>query len=50
LLIAEFSVEVKYDEYPGYPHYFWTFPSKDLEGAAGKYIDNLIKGVQFVLS
>jgi versiconal hemiacetal acetate esterase len=46
----ECSVDVKYDEYPGYPHYFWTFPSKHLEQPAAEYIDSLVKGVQFVLS
>jgi len=44
------GVSVKYDEYPGYPHYFWTFPSSALKESSEKYIVNLIKGVQFVLS
>lgn len=29
-------MDVKYDAYPGYPHWSWTFPSKSLAERAGK--------------
>ncbi|QDS70286.1 hypothetical protein FKW77_007926 [Venturia effusa] len=44
------GVKVRYEEYPGYPHYFWTFPSPALNEPAKTYIANLNKGVAFVLS
>jgi versiconal hemiacetal acetate esterase len=43
-------VNVKYDEYAGYPHYFWTFPSSALKEPAEQYNANLVKGIEFVLS
>ncbi|KAF2404502.1 hypothetical protein EJ06DRAFT_541041 [Trichodelitschia bisporula] len=44
------GVPVKYDEFPGYPHYFWTFPSAQLKEPASEYIRKLVAGVAFVLS
>ncbi|KAJ9636305.1 hypothetical protein H2201_007836 [Coniosporium apollinis] len=38
------------DEYEGYPHYFWTFPSKLLDEPRTQYVEKLLKGVDFVLS
>ena len=43
-------VKVKYDEYAGYPHYFWTFPAASLKEPAEQYNSNLVKGIEFVLS
>jgi versiconal hemiacetal acetate esterase len=45
-----FSVANMYDEYDGYPHYFWTFPSKNLDKIREEYGKNLLKGVEFVMS
>jgi versiconal hemiacetal acetate esterase len=44
------SVKVKYDEYAGFPHYFWSFPSAALKDVAEQYNSNLVKGIEFVLS
>lgn len=44
------SVPNKYDEFSGFPHYFWTFPSKQLDKSRAEYLDKLGKGLDFVLS
>ncbi|KIW09160.1 uncharacterized protein PV09_00095 [Verruconis gallopava] len=44
------GVQVKYDEYAGYPHYFWTFPAEVLKEPAAEYNANLVKGIEFILS
>ncbi|KAF2430457.1 hypothetical protein EJ08DRAFT_589122, partial [Tothia fuscella] len=49
-VLKQKGVNVKYDEYPGYPHYFWTFPSEGLKRPAADYIKNLVEGVKFVLA
>ncbi|ORY06917.1 Alpha/Beta hydrolase protein [Clohesyomyces aquaticus] len=38
------------DFYEGYPHYHWTWPSKQLDEPRAEYLDKLGKGIQFVLS
>jgi len=43
-------VQVKYDEYPGYPHYFWSFPAPSLKEPSAEYLKNLVAGVKWVLS
>lgn len=40
----------KFDFYEGYPHYHWTWPSSKLDEPRKEYLENLAKGVQFVLS
>lgn len=49
-MLNQSRVKVKYDEYQGYPHYFWTFPSPALKEPTENYMANLNKGVAFVLS
>jgi versiconal hemiacetal acetate esterase len=44
------GVQVRYDEFDGYPHYFWTFPGPSLEQPARDYLKKLGNGVKFVLS
>ena len=39
-----------YDEYAGYPHWFWAFPSEHLAEPIALYNKNLKKGFEFVLS
>jgi len=43
------GVEVKYDEYEGLPHYFWTFPSGKLDEVRNDYVQKLVRGTQWVL-
>jgi hypothetical protein len=40
----------RYDEYTGYPHWFWAFPSKYLAEPIATFDRNLAKGFDFVLS
>ncbi|KAF2093842.1 alpha/beta-hydrolase [Rhizodiscina lignyota] len=44
------GVPYKYDEYPGYPHYFWTFPAQSLKAPAAEYNKNLVDAVKWILS
>jgi hypothetical protein len=39
-----------YDEYIGYPHWFWAFPSHHLAEPTAEYDRNLKTGFEFVLS
>lgn len=39
-----------YDEYAGYPHWFWAFPSEHLAQPIAEYHRNIEKGFQFVVS
>ncbi|KAF2669342.1 alpha/beta-hydrolase [Microthyrium microscopicum] len=41
--------EVKFDEFKGYPHYYWTFPAPCLKDAQKEYHDKLIAGIKYVL-
>jgi versiconal hemiacetal acetate esterase len=43
------SVPNLYDEYEGYPHFFWSFPSEHLAEPIAAYERNLEKAFQFVL-
>jgi versiconal hemiacetal acetate esterase len=38
-----------YDEYEGYPHWFWAYPSEHLKDPVEKFYDNFKKGLKFVL-
>jgi versiconal hemiacetal acetate esterase len=49
-LISSSSVPNLYDEYTGYPHWFWAFPSEHLAEPIAKYNENLKKAFKFVLS
>ncbi|KAK5043139.1 hypothetical protein LTR13_000910 [Exophiala sideris] len=46
--LESLNVPVKYDSYPGYPHYWWTFPSKVLADHQRDFFGNLIQGVNWV--
>lgn len=48
--LQEGGVKVKYDEFPGYPHYFWTFPSKHMKSTAADYMAKVDDGIKFVVS
>jgi versiconal hemiacetal acetate esterase len=48
--LREGGVEVIYDEFAGYPHYFWTFPSKHLTSTSERYFEKLVAGHKFVVS
>lgn len=43
----KFSVNVKYDAYPGYPHWSWTFPSEALAEHSEEFFGNFINAVQW---
>lgn len=47
---TQHSVPNGYDEYEGYPHYFWTFPGDMLKRVQAEYTNKLIEGVKFVIS
>jgi versiconal hemiacetal acetate esterase len=44
------GVKLQYDEFKGYPHYFWTFPTPGLKEAAQDYRQKVVNGIKFVLS
>lgn len=44
------GVPVRYDAYPGFPHYSWNFPSKYLDEHRGKFLGNVLGAVQWVNS
>jgi versiconal hemiacetal acetate esterase len=44
------GVEVKYDEFKGYPHYFWTFPAPQLAEPTRDYLEKVVNGIKFVTS
>lgn len=44
------SVDFKYDEYAGYPHYFWMNLSPYMQQTKQEFFGNLAKGLQFVIS
>jgi versiconal hemiacetal acetate esterase len=49
MFIDRNSVPNLYDEYEGYPHFFWSFPSEHLAEPIAAYERNLEKAFQFVL-
>ena len=42
------NVLLKYDSYPGYPHYSWSFPSKRLEEHRNDFFQNLFKAIIWI--
>lgn len=44
------GVYLKYDDYPGYPHYSWTFPSDCLAEHRQDFNAKLVEGVKFVIT
>jgi versiconal hemiacetal acetate esterase len=49
IIINRHSVPNLYDEYEGYPHFFWSFPSDHLTEPIAAYERNLEKAFEFVL-
>jgi versiconal hemiacetal acetate esterase len=50
LFIAnESSVPNKGDEFVGYPHFFWAYPSKHLFEVKKEFDEKLLAGIKFVL-
>jgi len=47
--LEEKKVPTKLDFYEGYPHYHWTWPSSKLDAPRKEFLENLDKGVKFVL-
>jgi hypothetical protein len=39
-----------YDEYTGYSHFWWTFPSEHLAKPIADFNEKLANGFQFVMS
>jgi versiconal hemiacetal acetate esterase len=48
--LKQAGVSVKYDEFSGFPHYFWTFPAPSLEQPSNEYLRKVGNGVKYVLS
>ncbi|KAF2748397.1 hypothetical protein M011DRAFT_441791 [Sporormia fimetaria CBS 119925] len=48
--LDEANVPTKFDLYKGYPHYHWVWPSSKLDQPRKEFLDNLEKGIRFVLS
>jgi versiconal hemiacetal acetate esterase len=40
----------KFHEFEGYPHWFWTFPSRHLAGAIKEYNQKLLEGFNFIMT
>ncbi|KAL4865132.1 hypothetical protein BDV12DRAFT_200415 [Aspergillus spectabilis] len=47
-VLTELDVAVQCDEYPGYPHFSWLFPSAALKEHQAEFIGNLIEGIRWV--
>jgi versiconal hemiacetal acetate esterase len=39
----------KGDEFVGYPHFFWAYPSKHLFEVKKEFDEKLLAGIKFVL-
>ncbi|EPE24258.1 alpha/beta-Hydrolase [Glarea lozoyensis ATCC 20868] len=48
-VLDENGVSNRYEEYEGYPHWFWVYPSEHLKEPVEKFFSNLKKGFEFVL-
>ncbi|KAL4898955.1 hypothetical protein BDW74DRAFT_189635 [Aspergillus multicolor] len=46
--LDERGVPVQCDEYPGYPHFSWLFPSPALREHQALFFENLVRGVRWV--
>ncbi|KAL4867015.1 hypothetical protein BDV12DRAFT_210198 [Aspergillus spectabilis] len=44
----EKGVEVRYDAYPGFPHYFWSYPAKCLERDSGLFHENMYRALGWI--
>ncbi|KAL4808306.1 Alpha/Beta hydrolase protein [Aspergillus unguis] len=48
--LQETEVKVRYDAYEGFPHYFWSYPSKYLEMASEEFHRNLFGALEWLHS
>nr|ACH72902.1 AflJ [Aspergillus ochraceoroseus] len=46
--LMDADASVMCDEYPGYPHYSWLFPSPVLKEHQRQFFGNLIRGIQWL--
>ncbi|KAL4917417.1 Alpha/Beta hydrolase protein [Aspergillus aurantiobrunneus] len=46
--LTELDVAVQCDEYPGFPHFSWLFPSPALKEHQAQFFGNLIGGIRWV--
>ncbi|KAL2823888.1 Alpha/Beta hydrolase protein, partial [Aspergillus cavernicola] len=43
--LREGGVPLRYDAYPGFPHYFWSYPAKALERDSGLFHENMVSAL-----
>lgn len=48
--LKDAGVDVKYDEFPGYPHFFWVMPGEELAETRAHYHGKVFAGINWVLS
>ncbi|KAL4999737.1 Alpha/Beta hydrolase protein, partial [Aspergillus recurvatus] len=46
--LVEKGVKIRYDAYPGFPHYFWSYPAKALEEVSGVFHENMCRALQWI--
>ncbi|KAL6232597.1 hypothetical protein BDW75DRAFT_17542 [Aspergillus navahoensis] len=46
--LLENEVKVRYDAYPGFPHYFWSYPAKALEEVSEIFHENMYRALQWI--
>ncbi|KAJ0424409.1 Alpha/Beta hydrolase protein [Aspergillus carlsbadensis] len=46
--LEEVGVPLKYDAYEGFPHYFWSYPSKFLEADSDKFHQTMFAAVDWL--
>lgn len=49
-ILLQKGVSVRYDAYPGYPHYSWSFPSKFLDAHRDEFFGKLFEATNWVNS
>lgn len=48
--LEEAEVPLMYDEYPGFPHYFWSYSSQALAEASEKFHSNMFRAIEWINS
>ncbi|CAI7565622.1 unnamed protein product [Penicillium glandicola] len=46
--LEEAGVPIMYDDYPGYPHYFWSYPSPVLAKASEEFHMNMFRAIKWI--